>query len=173
VVLPWNSREFSGYREYEQFRRSIERAPFEERRKIAEQYFLPDDADAVFVDQTDEQMFIVRQYRDVEVRNRRSVSGVRALFLPRLMLPAGKTFAIEELVSRYLPGAEEYAFDETWVRDELRYHGVSESDQPFVVGALKRVGVIPYRRADGLTRLFKIGLEDGSLLARELAEPKR
>ncbi|MCO6437814.1 MAG: hypothetical protein J5J06_12050 [Phycisphaerae bacterium] len=172
VVFPWNAREFSGYRGYEQFRRSIERATFEERKRAVREYFLPDDADDVFIDETDEQIFIVRQYRDIEVRNRRSASGVRALFLPRLMQPDGERFAIEELVSRYLPAATNYAFDENWVEGELRYYGVSDADQPFVVAALKRIGVIPYRRPDGLVRLFKIGLEDGSLRSPVLTEPK-
>ena len=59
------------------------------------------------------------------------------------------------------PQEKAYAFDEDYVRNELMYYDVPESDQHFVVLALARIGLIPYVTPDGRTRLFKIGIHDG------------
>jgi hypothetical protein len=133
-----------------------------------ENYFLPDEASAVFFDQTEEQKYIVRQYRDVEIRDGRS-AGVRGLFLPRLPAADGR-FSIEELVVNYLPETVNYTFDEQYVRDELDYYGVSAEDQPWILKALSRIGVIPYVAPNKRTLIFKIGIEDGSFATRVIRE---
>ncbi|MBI4718883.1 MAG: hypothetical protein HY763_13845 [Planctomycetes bacterium] len=171
VVFPWNHKALSGYRDYTNFRRRIEAASDPERRQLMQQYFIPDDATEVFVDQTAEQFYLVRQYRDVEMRNQRS-QGVRALFLPRIAACDGACFSVEELVNNYIPKDPAYTFDQAHVRSELEYHRVREGDVSFVVDALERIGVMPYMTPDGRTRLFKIGLEEGEFAARVLGDGK-
>jgi len=173
TVFAWNDPVLKQYSGYSELRRKIETAPEAQRNQLVEEYFLPDEAAAVFVDQTDEQRYIVRQYRNVEVRDGRS-PGVRALFLPRLSGGAGGSFSIEALLSaNYLPEKITYTFDESHVRSELDYYQVQAADQPFVLMALARIGVIPYRTADHRTILFKIGIEDGGFLARVLRDPNK
>lgn len=174
VVLPWNDPDLNDpslpyYENYRAFRRAIENAGDDVRARLVEQFFLPDEAWPVFVDQTEEQIFLVRQYRDVEVRNGRS-QGVRALFLPKIK-PGGRgTFSIAQVVTHYLPSRKAYNFDEEYVRNELRYYEVPEPDQLFVIEGLARIGVMPYVTPDGRTRLFKIGIHDGIFAAKVIRE---
>lgn len=165
VVLPWNHPSLNDpslpyYENYWALRRAIESASDEDGARLLEEFFVPDEARAVFVDQTEDQIFIVRQYRNVSVRNGRS-EGVRALFLPKIKPGGGASFKIPQLVTEYLPQEKAYAFDEDYVRNELMYYDVPESDRLFVVLALARIGLIPYVTPDGRTRLFKIGIHDG------------
>lgn len=174
VVLPWNHPSLNDpslpyYEAYWAFRRSVEDASDEERIKLVEEFFVPDEAWPVFIDQTEEQIFIVRQYRGVHVRNGRS-EGVRALFLPKIKPGGRKSFSIAQLVTSYLPKERAYAFDENHVRNELKYYDVPASDLEFVAEALARVGVIPYVTPDARTRLFKISIHDGAFAAKVIRE---
>ncbi len=108
----------------------------------------------------------------MKVRNGRSV-GVRALFLPRIVLPGRESFSIAQLVTDYIPKERAYNFDERHLLEELVYHGVPESDRLFVVEALARIGVIPYVTPDGRTLFFKIGIHDGEIVAPEIRASKK
>ena len=169
MVFPWNDPKLTGYAEYTSFRRAIEFASDVERTRLVTDYFLPDEASAVFIDETDEQIYIVRQYRNVEVRNKKS-KGVRALFLPKILNDDGVTFAVSELVTDYITNTRAYAFDEKHVRAELIYYEVAVADQDFVVEALARIGVFPYVTADHRTRLFKIGIDSGRFAMKVIRE---
>ncbi len=174
VVFPWNDPRLSNprlsdYRNYLAFRRAIEHASSERRKRLVEDYFVPDEASDAFIDQTADQIYIVRQYRGVEVRQARS-RGVRSLFLPKIIPTGRDTFSAEPLVSGYLPTADAYRFDEAHVRNELAFYGVSVSDQPFVIRALARIGAIPYVTPDGRTRFFKIGVHDGAFASKVIRE---
>ena len=160
VAFPWNDPHLTMYPQYRDFRRRLESATPEQRRHLVEEYFIPDEASVMFVEETQDQKYIIRQYRGVKVENRRT-HGVRSLFLPRIPNDNGQGFSVEALVLNYLPKETAYSFDEQHVRNELRYYEVRSADEPFVVQALLRVGVIPYVTPDGRTRLFKIGIEDG------------
>ena len=174
VVFPWNDPHLSdpnlvNYRNYMEFRRKIEHASSEQRKQLAEEYFVPDEATAVFVDQTEDQIFIVRQYRGVTVRGGQS-KGIRAIFLPKLYGADRRTFLVEPLVTGYIATTKNYEFDENHVRSELAYYGVAETDQPFVLEALSRIGVAPYQTADRRVRFFKIGIHDGTFATRIIRE---
>jgi hypothetical protein len=174
VAFPWNDPNLSdpslpNYRNYMEFRRKIEHASAEQRRHLMEEYFVPDEASAAFVDQTEDQIFLVRQYRGVAVRGGQS-KGVRAIFLPKLYGSDRRTFAVEPLLAGYVPDAVQYGFDEAHVRGELKYYGVAEVDQSFVLKGLARIGVMPYMTADGRVRLFKIDIHDGSFGTRVIRE---
>ena len=137
VMLPWNDPNlndstlpyFSMYRE---FRRKIEYASDNERRDLLEEYFVPDGAVEVFIDQTPDQIFIVRRFVGIHVRDGRS-RGVRALFLPKVARDSGATFSIEPLVERYLPVEPAYAFSRAHVQSELDYYEVSLTDREAIL----------------------------------------
>lgn len=174
VVLPWHhpnlsNAELPNNEDYLAFRRAVERASDGERIRLLEDYFVPDGAWPVFIDQTADQIYIVRQYRNVQVRKGR-LSCVRALFLPKIRPPGGKSFSIASLVAHYIPARRAYAFDEDHVRSELNYYGVPEPDREFAIKALARIGVIPYVTPDGRTRLFKIGIQDGVFATEVIRE---
>jgi hypothetical protein len=169
IVLVWNDPELKRYPNYNEFRRGIEQGGDSERRKLMTQYFLPDDASAVFVDQgRDQVLYLVRQYRDVEVRRSRW-SSVRGMFLPRIARREGRGFSIEHLRG-YMSQEDNYSFNEQDVRDELAYYQVPDTDRQFVIDVLKRLGQVPYVTPDGRMRLFKIRIEDGRFAAPELRE---
>ncbi|RME37362.1 MAG: hypothetical protein D6788_09655 [Planctomycetota bacterium] len=175
VVLPWNDRSLNDpslpyYHQYRKFRRTLERASETERIRLLEEFFVPDDAVSVFVDETEEQIFIVRQYRPVEVRGGRA-EGVRALFLPRIRVSGSNRLSLAQLVPYYIPQRKNYVFDETHVLDELDYYGVPPDDRSYVVQALASIGVMPYIEEDGTTLLFKIDIHNGSFLRRIIREP--
>ncbi len=169
VAFPWNDPNLNSYPNYFEFRKQLEPASHEQRKRLADEYFIPDEASAVFVDQAEDQIYIVRQYRGVTVRQGQS-KGVRALFLPRIRGGEPRTFAIEPLVTEYIPNVKTYEFDEKHVRNELAYYGVADVDQPFVLEALSRIGLIPYMTADRRVRLFKIGIQDGVFATRVIRE---
>jgi len=169
VAFPWNDPNLNSYPNYFEFRKQLEPASHEQRKRLADEYFIPDEAAAVFVDQAEDQIYIVRQYRGVTVRQGQS-KGVRALFLPRIRSGEPRTFTLEPLVTGYIPNVKTYEFDEKHVRNELAYYGVAEGDQPFVLEALSRIGLIPYMTADRRVRLFKIGVQDGVFATRVIRE---
>ncbi len=176
VALAWNDPALNDpdlptYQSYRAFRRAIESSKDEERIKLVEQFFVPDEASAVFVDQTSDQIYLIRQYRNVDVRSGQS-SGVQALFLPRIVLPDANRFSIAQLVTSYLPKEKPYNFNEKQVRSELDFYDVPEADRLFVIEALSRIGVIPYVTPDGRTRLFKIGIHDGLFTTKVIREAK-
>jgi len=169
VAFPWNDPNLNTYPNYFEFRKQLEPASHEQRKRLVDEYFIPDEAAAVLVDQAEDQIYIVRQYRGVTVRQGQS-KGVRALFLPRIRGTQPRTFALEPLVTGYIPNVKNYQFDEKHVRNELAYYGVAEADQPFVLEALSRIGLIPYMTADRRVRLFKIGIQDGAFATRVIRE---
>lgn len=174
MVLPWNypalvDRSLPNYERYRTFRHSIEHGSPEERARLLKEYFVPDGASAVFVEETDYQILLVRQYRDVTVRKRRSL-GVRALFLPMIMPGGRDVFSITPLVTEYIPKTDSYIFNEEHVRAELDYYEVPEADHGFIIDALARIGVIPYVTPDGNTRLFRIGIDDGMFVGKIIRE---
>jgi hypothetical protein len=174
VVLPThypslNDVSLPSYEDYLTLRRSIETASDQERALLLDEYFLPDEALRVFIDQVDEVYYIVRQYRNVRVRDSRS-KGVRALFLPRIRKPGSDSFSIAQLVADYLPGGKKYVFDDDHVRVELRFAKVPSQDRQIIVDALERIGVMPYVTPDGRTRLFKIDIHDGMCTAKVVRE---
>jgi len=170
LLFPWNDPSLTRHEGYTQFRRSIQAASNDERIRLVEEYFIPDEATAVFVDETDEQLYIVRQYRDIQVRDKQS-SGVRGLFLPKLYPPGAPSFSVEALLAgSYIPNRKAYAFDEGYVSGELDYYQVPAQDQRFVLEALSRIGVIPYVTPSQKTRLFKIGVYNGTFSAKVVRE---
>ncbi len=177
VVFPWNDPRLSdptlsNYRSYVAFRRSIEKASHAQRKQLTEAFFVPDEASDIFIDETPDQIYIVRQYRPIRVRQGKS-PGVRSLFLPRITTGDDRSFLIEPLVTGYLANLKRYAYDETHVRSELTYYGVADADQPFILQALSRIGVIPYMVSDGRVRLFRIDLHEGTFSTRVIREPEQ
>lgn len=176
VVFAWNDPRLSDpslpyHNQYVQFRRAVEKASASARTQLLNQYFLPDEASSVFVDETPDQIYLVRQYRSVPVRQGHS-PGVRALFLPRIEAKDAGVFAIEPLLHGYIPSQRAYNFDEVHVTSELAYYGVTPADQPHVIQALARIGLVPYVTPDGMVRLFKIGIHDGVFATRLLGAAK-
>jgi len=171
VSLPWHDKRLGSYQDYWELRRAIEKATDSERRRLLEEYFIPDDAVDVFVHEAQEQIYLVRQYRATVQRDRSR--GVQAIFLPRTARANGPGFAIEPIVTSYAPSERRYAFDEELVSNELAYYGVQVNDRTLVVEALYRMGVISYVVPDGSTRLFRIGIDDGVFATRIVREPER
>lgn len=174
VAIAWtdsrlNDPNLPNHKNYWALRRALQAASDEERVDLVSRYFVPDEATRVFVDETEDQLFIVRRYKDIQVRGGRS-RGVRALFLPRIELPGREAFSFAELVQRYIPQKENYDFDEDQARIELDFYDVPESDRPFVLKALKRIGLAPYVTPDGVRRMFKIGIDDGVFAMKILHE---
>lgn len=176
MVLPWsdprlNDSNLPNHGNYIAFRRAIEAATDEQSQKLLDEYFVPDGADAVFIDRTPEQIYLVRRYNGVEVRGGKS-KGVRSLFLPKITAPGHPSFSIAPLVAHYLPETVGYGFVETHVRSELDFWEVPAADRFFVIDALRRIGIVPYVTPDGRTRLFKIGIEDGVLATLVIRDAK-
>ncbi|MFQ5591940.1 MAG: hypothetical protein ACE5HE_12310, partial [Phycisphaerae bacterium] len=171
VVFRWNDPKLTLDAGYMDFRRDLLRASDSERAELLDEYFLPDEG-IIFADETPEQIYLVRQYRNVELRNRQS-KGVRALFLPRILQANGRLLSIEKLITHYIPEEVTYSFDRKYVRGELLFNGVKEKDVPFVIEALSRIGVIPYITKERRTLLFKIGIHDGSFAARTIGDRGR
>ncbi len=170
VVLPWNDPNLNDsalpyFSRYREFRRAIEYASDEKRRDLLEEYFVPDGAAEVFIDQTPDQIYIVRRFAGIRVRDGRS-HGVRALFLPKVADERGGAFSIQSLVEHYLPKEKVYWFNRAHVQSELDYYGVPLTDREAILEALAIVGTAPYVTRDGRTRLFSIGINDGAFSAR-------
>lgn len=168
VVFPHNDRALTSFEGYREFRHRIENGSAEDRSRAVREYFLPDEAAEVFVENIDDKILIVRQYREVTVRGGQS-GGVRALFLPKLLKSDGKSYDIERISHRYLPSEKSYRFDEAHLQSELDFYEVDSTDRPFVMDALSRIGVLPHAAANGQIRLLKISINDGSFTARVLA----
>jgi len=169
VVFPWNDRNLTTFPGYNDFRRSLQDADKAHRNALIKQYFIPDEATDFFVHEIDGQFYLVRQYRDVTIRNRRS-RGVRALFLPRIQIEGANGFSVEALVNYFIPADVNYSFDKEYVRSELNFYDVNETDQLYVLKTLTRIGIIPYYTPDGKLRLFKIDIDDGRFAAKVLHE---
>ena len=86
------------------------------------------------------------------------------------MLPGRAGFSVAKLVTDYLPKERVYVFDEAYVREELEFFQVPESDRTFVLEGLARIGVMPYVAEDGTTRLAKLGIHDGECWAEVIRE---
>lgn len=171
-VFAINDPKLTSYRGYSEFRRPAEEGSDAQRRELIESYFIPDDASDVFIADVEDQKYIVRQYRDIEIQQGQP-KAVRALFLPRLAKEGQPGFSIEDLVNSYLSiEPKAYAFNESHVNSELNYHGVPEGDRRWVMEALARVGVISYVMPDGRTRIFRIGVNDGAFTQRVIREHK-
>ncbi len=174
VSLPWtdkrlNDKSLSEYERYLDFRRGIHHAPEHVRSRRISQFFMPDEADGVFVHETLDQIYLVRQYREVIVREGRT-KGVRALFLPRIIPPGKDDWTIEPIVAHYVPPNAKYGFDKESVRGELEFWEVPATDHLFVVEMLERIGVVPYATSSGETRLFMIGIRNGEFTTRAVDE---
>lgn len=170
VVFKWTDGSLNAYPVFREFREGIRSGNAAARARLMEEYFLPDEAVAAFVSQTEDQTFLVRQYV-VDVRGGRWAS-VRSLFLPRIKATDGVGFAIGPVV-RYLPEEKPYLFDEALVRRELDFYRVPPADRQFLVDMLRAVGVAPYASSDGRTQMFKIAVEDGSFGVKEIAAGRR
>lgn len=163
-ALPIRNKSLKRYPNYLSFRRALEASESKDREALVRDYFLEDGAD-VFVDESNGQHFIVRQYRSVEVRRGRS-SGVRAMFLPKIVGDGGELL-FEELL-KYIPPEHRYVFDTEDVNSELEFYEVRRQDRLAVVEALSRVGTISYHLPSGDTRLFAIDIHEGAFSARVL-----
>ncbi len=170
VAFRWNDprisdSKLSNYQNYLALRRAISTASDEQRRQLLDDYFVPDEATNVFVEETTDQKYLIRQYHGVTVRDGRS-KGVRALFLPKLFKRDSSSFSIESLVTGYILNNKGYEFDESFVMNELAFYDVEQADRRFVIEALSRIGTIPYVTPDGDIRLFKIGIYDGEFASQ-------
>lgn len=163
VAINWNDPAFTNYPDYWQFREDIENCSDKDCEQALEEYFIPDGADAVFIDRSREQIRIVRQYKNVLVRDGQW-TAVRALFLPRIDKPDGRGFSIERLLP-FLPADRAYNFNKDHVRRELEYYRVPVDDQTFIIDALERIGVIPYGTPHKGMRLFKIRVDSDAFVA--------
>lgn len=165
VEFRWNDPHISNssadnYQNYLAFRRSIRDASDEQRDKLHDDFFIPDESTHMLVEETADQIYLVRQYRNITVLRGKS-KGVRSLFLPRIQNMSDSSFSIEALVTGYIPAQKQYSFDEIFVLNELAFYDVKQADRRFVIEALSRIGMIPYVTPNGDTRLFKIGVDNG------------
>lgn len=159
---------------YLDFRRRLKNATKDKlRQRAAEDYFIPDGS-VLLVDRAEGQEYIVRQYRNIELRRDRA-TVVNALFLPRIPRASGRGYSIDELIKdAFIPVGEKYAFNVADVTSELQ--SIYEIDQPerdAIVEALRRIGAISFATDDGKTRLFKIDPQNGWLAVDEIADPGR
>ncbi|MCH8242664.1 MAG: hypothetical protein IH897_08645 [Planctomycetes bacterium] len=159
---------------YLDFRRRLKNATKDKlRQQAAEEYFIPDGS-VLLVDRAEGQEYIVRQYRNIELRRDRA-TVVNALFLPRIPRASGRGYSIDELIKdAFIPVGEKYAFNVADVTSELQ--SIYEIDQPerdAIVEALRRIGAISFATDDGKTRLFKIDPQNGWLAVDEIADPRR
>jgi hypothetical protein len=168
VVFPWNHVNLTGFPGYGAFRDRIETTAPRRRHELLAEYFIPDGADDVFVDETPDQIYFVHQYL-VEGR-KGELRMVRALFLPRIPKHEGSDAFSIEMLLRYLPSDRVYEFDERHIMNELRHNTVPESDRQFVLEALSRIGVIPCVTEEKGTLLFKVGVPRGEFLRQRLSE---
>ena len=172
VVLPWSDPELNKYPGFEEFRRNLMRGSDSVRDAEMKTYFVPDEADRVFVAKGDDQMYLVRRYSGVQVRDKRW-TAVRALFLPRITPEGARRNAFDvNAMLEYIPRGERYGFDEDHVRDELRFFQVAVEDREGVIEALKRCGAIPCLAEERKTKalMFKIDVATGELGVRDITD---
>ncbi len=165
VVYKWTDGSLNGYPGFRELREAIRDADSAKREQLMAEYFLPDEASAEFVDQTEDQTYLVRQYA-VDVRAGRWAS-VRAVFLPRIRPTGGTGFSIGPVV-RYLPDERPYEFDDALVRRELDFYRVPVNDRQYIVDMLRAIGVAPYTTPEGRTQMFKIAVEDGTFGVKDI-----
>lgn len=169
-ALPWSDPKLNRYPGFEDFRRRLRRTnSTSERRKLMRDYFVPDEADEVFVCERPDQIYLVRHYRGVQVRDKRW-TAVRALFLPRIAEDGGKqkSFEVGSLIE-YLPKPQ-YGFEKDHVRNELEFFQVAAADQAGVLEALQRFGVVSCRAEDRKTYMFKVDIASGELRVRDISD---
>ena len=149
------------YPRHTDLRRQIRAAPTDAaRNRLVKRYFVPDGGVVLF-HETDGQEFLVRQYHNVKT-HKREPTVIRALFLPRIPRASGPGFSIERLVQEnFIPNEVNYGFSLEGVKSELHLDEVPESDQPHIVKALQRIGVISYVRPDNQVRLIAIDVKRG------------
>ncbi len=172
VVLPLRHPAFRDYPGYRELRRQIRDARSNtQKERLITQYFLQDGSVVLF-DKAEGQEFIVRQYHNVVMHKERS-AGVRALFLPRVSDEVGTGSSIARLIQDgIIPSETRYGFDVREVESELELYNVPKADWPFIIEALKRIGVIPYVTTDGKTRLFEIDIHRGLFGEKEICDAK-
>lgn len=169
VSIPLNSPELRGYPEWNTFRSKMFDGS-DDRVDEAKRYFLPDEADEIYVydDEIDGQPHLVRQYRNVRISPGRWTQ-IRPLFLPRVYDDQNGGFALDRVI-RYLPKGKTYKFDRTIVSDDLDVYRIPPKDWQFAMDALERVGAIPYKMPDGTVLLLEIGIEDSLLRKRNIED---
>ena len=177
IAFTWSDASLKSLQGYRDFRQEIRRVDARGRQEAIAAYFVPDGADLAFVDEdADGQIYLIRQYRNVEVRNGKS-QGVRSLFLPRVPASDGDRFSVDALLAGHDFTMNAYTFrSEENVRDELEFFGVAPKDISSVIRALHRLGVAPYELSEGddvVTMLFMIGIHDGAFTPRELRRIQR
>jgi hypothetical protein len=161
VAFRWNDVNLTGFPGYLDFRSQIERATDRQCEKLMREYFVPDGADAVFVDKTGERPYLVHQYR-VQIWAGK-LAAVRALFLPRITKATDPTaFSVEDLL-KYLPTEKPYKLNRDHIEREFDYFTVPRFDREYVFDALSRVGVVPCKTEKKGTLLFKIDIQDLAL----------
>jgi hypothetical protein len=167
VVYKWTDGTLNNYPGFREFREAIRDADGAKREQLMQEYFLPDESSAAFVDQTEDQTYLVRQYA-VDVRGGRWAS-VRSVFLPRIEATSGAGFSIGPVV-RYLPDERPYEFDDALVRRELDFYRVPANDRQYIVDMLRALGVAPYTTAEGRTQMFKIAVDDGTFGVKDITQ---
>ena len=158
--------------DYYEFRKKLRDATTaKQRNRAAERYFIPDGSE-MFVDEDQGQMWVIRQYRNVERRKDRP-TAVRALFLPRISHASGHGFSVDELVKdEFIPSGKNYRFDDAEVSVDLqKLHAIPKVDRDAIIEALRRIGVIAFVTPDGRTRLFSIDVQQGWLADTEITDP--
>ena len=163
VALPVADQQLMSLRGYPDARRKFGNpdAKEEDRIKALEEYFLPDRSTRIALDTLSDFSRVIVRYYEVEVV-RESWRPETAVFLPREP-------ELADLMA-YLPKKKAYGFDVEALRVELRFRQVPESDWQYIIDALSRVGMIPYRLdlqgrkpKTRSYRLFVIGVADGRI----------
>ncbi len=162
VMFALRDPKLVGYPGYNEFSRDVMRAADTQRRRLVNDFFLPDGADKVFVDRPSSSFRIVRRYR-VIVPKRGLPTPIRALFLPRVLKEDGVSLNIEALL-QYIPNRKAYRLDEDYVKGELNgFYGVPEWDELFVREGLERIGIMPYFMTSRRSMLFTIAPQNGQI----------
>jgi len=163
VAMRITNRELMRLPGYPEARRKLEDPSTGKDRRVEalEDYFLPDRATRIVVETlSDFSQVIVRHY-EVEVVQKHWTPET-ALFLPR-------NLTLSELVA-CLPTEKAFGYDADEVRTELAFREVPPEDQPLIIEALLRIGMIPYRVSQEgrrnkapAYRLFSISAIDGAV----------
>ncbi len=123
---------------YTDLRKKIE-ADDPRRDEAVRNFFVPDGSIETRVERVRGALHLIRVF-ECEVDAQTWVSAT-ALFLPR-------SLSQEQTVTQ-LPNQVMYKFQDTEAKRELTFYEVEENDKKFVTDALKRVGVVSYKRKDG------------------------
>jgi hypothetical protein len=80
---------------------------------------------------------------------------------------------LHDLVDDFVRRAK-YGFDETYVKQELAFYGVTAADQQYIEDLLKKIGSVAYRNSEGpepnVYKMFRINPIDGMLTMELLDE---